>query len=45
VLGACGGEEILIGVDTPERAVTFTPQNEADGQSSLFLIMPLRLLD
>lgn len=45
VLGACGTDEVLISADTPERAVTFTPQGEPAGQSALFLVMPLRLVD
>jgi DNA polymerase-3 subunit beta len=45
VLGACGGDEVLMSIDAPDKAITFIPQDEAKGTKSLFLVMPLRLLD
>jgi DNA polymerase-3 subunit beta len=45
LLGVVGTETVMIEATTPESAIVLRPQDEQATQSSLFLIMPLRLLD
>lgn len=44
-LAVIGTEEVLIETTKPENALVFRPQGEAADANSLFLIMPLRMLD
>ncbi len=45
LLSAVGTEQVMLQGTAPERAIVLRPQDEELNQSSLFLIMPLRLLD
>lgn len=45
ILSAIDSDEVRITADTPERAITFEPMMDRSDERSLFLLMPLRLLD
>lgn len=45
LLNAIDTDEVKIQADAPERAIILEPEGEQADQKSLFLLMPLRLLD